>query len=1054
MKRHRIQKREDGEIVVSSISSSSSSSSSGSVMTKLANMIETSNSVRGDDAHKVRQNPLDRMCEKLLDWNILAYVMSSDEDGEGRSDDWGAKKVIPIRYESQADYFSTWEPLVIEEIKAMVVSNVSTSRGSGAYTPSSDRCGQFRIGGGEGVDKNTSLVKLHALYHNTAQQEAGDVLAPKCRRDALGSMDLILLSEAPIKLPITAASVAAIAKHTVSKCCVAMVMSSNRMDGNGVMIKVNKRAWEAMKQFMQQKASIGVGSVPDTLPGTTLKTGSSAGQAALKALAGGIVVHFTHLDSLMSSWREFMALHELSQSSTLNPQLLAQLLCSVQPADGETVAGKVSADAAALGTLGTSGMTAAPTPNLISSSSSSSSVSPPLHLDGATPLFEEKLRQRYNPSQLCAIAAATTHTGFTLVQGPPGTGKTSTVLGMLNSIHLRRYNHYYESVLQELMGAEGRECRRSCYDKNPHLQKPWLALVRRVSRLKPHILVVAPSNTAVDNIIERIMEQGFFDGNGGKYMPGIIRLGAGRKGARVKSVSLEDTVEAEMNGSYDAAKEASERQKLNAAIHALIGSIYTAQSYLINLKLAFSAHILPAGWELRIAQDSAKPYWVNHIQRTTSVEPPPSPETSPAAAFPPADAVAYSSVNQLPEYAMLTHNITQFFDELLRSDIKLGRLNARTSPHEFGGVGGARSFIEQRIIEQAQIVFTTVNSAGHPSLESTEFCVTIIDEAAQAVEPAILIPLRRGCSQCIMVGDPKQLPATIFSDKVRHAGYDRSLFERLVAGGHRSILLDTQYRMAPDISFLPSRLFYGGLLKDGANVTSLSYGPAYTGSKRECLPSKGTPTGARTSLFHPLLFFDLLSSVDKLGASQSRSNPHEAMLCVNIMQTLVLQAHLLGEVVGSVGVITPYSEQLSEIRRNFESSRLIQPAADRPTCELQTADNRRVLVQLPDIELNTVDGFQGREKDIILISCVRASDTGGIGFLSDVRRMNVALTRARFGLFVVGNRETLRKNDHWGQLIAHAEASGRLVSVDQPWVRLEPLLMGLGRSSGKRQREE
>ena len=164
---------------------------------------------------------------------------------------------------------------------------------------------------------------------------------------------------------------------------------------------------------------------------------------------------------------------------------------------------------------------------------------------------------------------------------------------------------------------------------------------------------------------------------------------------------------------------------------------------------------------------------------------------------------------------------------------------------------------------------------------------------------------------------------------------------------------------------------------------------------------------------------------------------------------------------GAIGVITPYSEQLSEIRRNFESSGLIQQhaACARRFCDLQTASNGYVSVSLPDIELNTVDGFQGREKDIVIISCVRAGDSGGIGFLSDIRRMNVALTRAKFGLFIIGNRDTLRKNEHWGQLISHSEATGSLVAVGNPWVRLEPLLQALGgaassSSRGKRQREE
>lgn len=91
--------------------------------------------------------------------------------------------------------------------------------------------------------------------------------------------------------------------------------------------------------------------------------------------------------------------------------------------------------------------------------------------------------------------------------------------------------------------------------------------------------------------------------------------------------------------------------------------------------------------------------------------------------------------------------------------------------------------------------------------------MAVVDEAAQCVEPSLLIALRRGCRQCVMVGDPNQLPATIFSDRARRAGFDRSLFERLMSAGHRYVMLDTQYRMTPHISSFPSLAFYGGMLK-------------------------------------------------------------------------------------------------------------------------------------------------------------------------------------------------------------------------------------------------
>ena len=153
-------------------------------------------------------------------------------------------------------------------------------------------------------------------------------------------------------------------------------------------------------------------------------------------------------------------------------------------------------------------------------------------------------------------------------------------------------------------------------------------------------------------------------------------------------------------------------------------------------------------------------------------------------------------------------------------------------------IESVRQQLETDILDSTHIVLTTLGTSGCKALESAaKFEVVVVDEAAQSVEPATLVALQLGSSHAILVGDPQQLPATIFSVSGRNTKYDRSLFQRLEGAGHEIHLLDTQYRMHPEISEFPRKIFYGGYLKDGSNVSKESYGNPFKEVVRSKFPA-------------------------------------------------------------------------------------------------------------------------------------------------------------------------------------------------------------------------
>jgi senataxin len=291
-------------------------------------------------------------------------------------------------------------------------------------------------------------------------------------------------------------------------------------------------------------------------------------------------------------------------------------------------------------------------------------------------------------------------------------------------------------------------------------------------------------------------------------------------------------------------------------------------------------------------------------------------------------------------------------------------------------------------LNAARVIVSTLSSSGHELLKQLTygFETVIIDESGQAVELTTLIPLQKDCRHCILVGDPKQLPATVVSKHAAELMYTRPLFDRIISYPRDFTMLKVQYRMHPEIRKFPSDFFYNGQLRDGYDSRS----------ERFLLKMYDDV------LLRPFVVFDLsYGSETKVRTSMMNESEAEFIgeLCKYILNHKDVPASF------KVGIISPYAEQI----------RLI----------------RRVVTDLTRIQVSTVDSFQGQEMDLIILSSVRASGRG-IGFVADLQRLNVSLTRARFGLYIVGDLSTLKINESWGFLIESARIRNCIIQVPSP----------------------
>jgi predicted DNA helicase len=490
-----------------------------------------------------------------------------------------------------------------------------------------------------------------------------------------------------------------------------------------------------------------------------------------------------------------------------------------------------------------------------------------------------------NTSQRRAVRKAVATDDVHLIHGPPGTGKTTTAI----------------EVIQQ------------CMDRGES------------------VLATAASNTAVDNVVEFLVEQG----------ADVVRLG---HPARVSPALHRHTLDAQIedNETYRRSQE-----KREAAFDVLDRQ---------------DEYTVPSGRWRRGMSDSKIKELAEQGRGSRGVPP--------------------EKIDEMAEWLGLQEKADELFDEAERLE---------------------QDAIDE-VLSAADVVCSTNSTAGSDLLANQTFDTLVIDEATQATAPSCWIPMTHA-RRAVLVGDHKQLPPTILNREAAQSGLQHTLFERL-ARHHETdpekpesmrSLLRTQYRMHETIMGFSSRTFYDDRLQ--ADDTVRRHTLADLGVTTEALPND-----TRRDILDPdapLVFVDtsLIDAPERQrGGSHSRENPREAEI-VTRLATDLIEAGVAPE---QIAVIAPYVDQVDRLEGKIDTD---------------------------GVEINTVDGFQGREKEVVLVSLVRSNERGEIGFLDEPRRFNVAVTRARRKIVVVGDASTVATGDVFDAFIRYAENNGRAIRL-------------------------
>mmetsp|Transcript_91097 Transcript_91097/g.208823 ORF Transcript_91097/g.208823 Transcript_91097/m.208823 type:complete len:1301 (+) Transcript_91097:24-3926(+) len=319
-----------------------------------------------------------------------------------------------------------------------------------------------------------------------------------------------------------------------------------------------------------------------------------------------------------------------------------------------------------------------------------------------------------------------------------------------------------------------------------------------------------------------------------------------------------------------------------------------------------------------------------------------------------------------------------------------------------GQATSKRHMMLARAVRSQQVTVSTCVGAGMEMLDDHRFTRVLVDECSQAVEPSALIPLSRHCERLVVIGDHRQLPATVISNHCQRLGLGRSLFEALIdARTTAPVLLTEQRRMHSSISAFPNQAFYNSALVnavDDADRPPIAGFPwPGDGDCRVALVDVSTRHGSDGAL----------GGGYETKHGLSRMNTTEARLLVDAILPIVQCGNVAPE---EIGILTAYTAQKRELKR--EVAKRVQAGVPGAA-------------QLHKVTVDTIDGFQGMEKELIMFSATRSNRDGTIGFLADARRMNVMLTRAQRGVIVFADGEVLRSRggftSFWGDWIDWVE---------------------------------
>ena len=544
---------------------------------------------------------------------------------------------------------------------------------------------------------------------------------------------------------------------------------------------------------------------------------------------------------------------------------------------------------------------------------------------------------------------------------------------------MSEYKRYHESLLKPILD-EFELVRRHRTSTSTAALRERLSEVRvKASSQRPRVLVVAPSNGAVDEVISRIMTRNFVDGFGNVYRPSIVRLGRSHS-SETASVALQKRMDewrrrkdADVQKLYIDANET--LQKIDEEISASCRELHAAVKRRENEAGNFNRFVERVwGSTLRPGQSANR----NSTDSKTSDSIPLSTDAAAlklrrdrafrhavgaakSAIIDSGVAVAVASASAV--YSRVVRNCEEQFNAAASKFVQLEERRVRTvwRRAELTHVWERKSKASRgdhdlrlAILEQADIIFATLSGSGLRVIEDLQSGVgadaltkrnsersavaarkidaVIVDEAAQCVEALSLIPLKFRAKRYVLVGDPKQLPATTFSKQADRLGFNRSLFERLESIGHPVHFLDTQYRCHPDIAAFPSRRFYDGKLQNGVNVRSSEYAKPYHQHVQ----------------FAPFKFFDLTTSGESRGVDRMRRswrNIAEAIFVVNLCASLIR----------ACGDRDRNCWGRTEDRNHYS----ISSAASGDRRETPAAKDARILPSELNVEIDTVDGVSG-----------------------------------------------------------------------------------------------